>query len=213
MTFNLRFPGQYYDLETGLHYNYYRDYDPQTGRYIESDPVGFSGGISAYLYAYANPLRSYDPLGLEAERNWTCCDPPLRKMTDQECCNHPVVQPRSIAVGGVVCCMGRIVSCVFDYNLPRTYGYYNEAVKQCIIEHENRHWQDTPKCSCNTVEHMPGKPGMSEQEVECPAYQVGLDCLHKRKDRCPDRYCHQALKEAITDTMNAGYAKGCKELK
>ncbi|MFY0104376.1 RHS repeat-associated core domain-containing protein, partial [Acinetobacter baumannii] len=39
-TFNLRFPGQYYDQETGLHYNYFRDYDPSTGRYVESDPIG-----------------------------------------------------------------------------------------------------------------------------------------------------------------------------
>ncbi|RMK76117.1 hypothetical protein IPC84_28670, partial [Pseudomonas aeruginosa] len=37
---NLRFPGQYYDAESGLHYNYFRDYDPETGRYVESDPIG-----------------------------------------------------------------------------------------------------------------------------------------------------------------------------
>jgi len=38
--FNLRFPGQYYDAETGTHYNYFRDYDPSTGRYVQSDPIG-----------------------------------------------------------------------------------------------------------------------------------------------------------------------------
>ncbi len=42
--FNLRFPGQYYDAETGLHYNYFRDYDPSIGRYVESDPIGLMGG-------------------------------------------------------------------------------------------------------------------------------------------------------------------------
>jgi len=41
---NLRFPGQTYDVETGRHYNYWRDYDPETGRYVESDPVGLNGG-------------------------------------------------------------------------------------------------------------------------------------------------------------------------
>lgn len=59
----LRFPGQYFDGETGLHYNYFRDYDPGIGRYIETDPIGFSGGINIYLYALANPNRFTDPLG------------------------------------------------------------------------------------------------------------------------------------------------------
>lgn len=61
----LRFPGQYFDQETGLHYNYFRDYDPSTGRYIESDPIGLDGGLNTYSYSELNPLRYIDPLGLE----------------------------------------------------------------------------------------------------------------------------------------------------
>ena len=48
-------------------YNYFRDYDAVTGRYIESDPIGFNGGLNPYLYANANPLRFADPYGLQAE--------------------------------------------------------------------------------------------------------------------------------------------------
>ncbi|WP_407658787.1 RHS repeat domain-containing protein [Marinobacterium marinum] len=63
-TFSLRYPGQYYDEETGLHYNYFRDYDPSLGRYLQSDPIGLQGGINTYLYTNANPLVYIDPLGL-----------------------------------------------------------------------------------------------------------------------------------------------------
>lgn len=63
-TYNPRFPGQLYDKETNNYYNYYRDYDPQTGRYIESDPIRLQGGINTYAYVESNPLSQYDPRGL-----------------------------------------------------------------------------------------------------------------------------------------------------
>jgi RHS repeat-associated protein len=61
---NLRFPGQYYNAETSLHYNGARYYDPKIGRYISSDPIGLEGGVNTYAYVRNNPLRYIDPRGL-----------------------------------------------------------------------------------------------------------------------------------------------------
>jgi len=75
--YNLRFPGQYFDAETGLHYNINRDYDPNSGRYVESDPLGLLAGSSTYAYVHSNPgiyvdsdgrLDTSGPLGQALKR-------------------------------------------------------------------------------------------------------------------------------------------------
>ena len=64
VTNNLRFPGQYYDGETGLHYNYFRYYDPTIGRYLNTDPIKLPGGVNLFSYVANNPLYWIDPYGL-----------------------------------------------------------------------------------------------------------------------------------------------------
>lgn len=63
--YNPRYPGQYFDRESALFYNYFRDYDPDTGRYVQSDPIGVSGGTNLYAYAGGNPVSWVDPFGLD----------------------------------------------------------------------------------------------------------------------------------------------------
>jgi RHS repeat-associated protein len=62
---NLRFPGQYFDAETSLHYNYFRDYNPRTGRYVEADPIGLNGGMNRFGYVQNNLTTRIDFFGLD----------------------------------------------------------------------------------------------------------------------------------------------------
>jgi len=67
---NFRFPGQYYDDEAGLSYNWYRNYNPQIGRYMTPDSIGLAGGINLYSYVSNNPINFVDPLGLRITQVW-----------------------------------------------------------------------------------------------------------------------------------------------
>ena len=70
----LRFPGQYGDNETGLHYNYFRYYDPEVGRYITSDPIRLKAGLNTYIYVDARPHKKIDPNGLLPVMPWPAPD-------------------------------------------------------------------------------------------------------------------------------------------
>ncbi|WP_274080621.1 RHS repeat domain-containing protein [Pseudomonas kurunegalensis] len=90
----LRFQGQYWDVETGLHYNRHRYYDPQVGRFIGKDPINFAGGTNVYQYA-PNPTQWTDPLGLARSGQWVTVgqgririDPPHVENTDQQVHAH-----------------------------------------------------------------------------------------------------------------------------
>ena len=109
--YNLRFAGQYFDTETGLHYNYFRDYEPQTGRYLSSDPIGLAGGLNTFGYALQNPLRFNDPFGLAN------------------------VDPSEFHGGGG----GMPPSSGVDLNLPGRPGYGMDLIPPNILEKIQQH--------------------------------------------------------------------------
>ena len=107
-TNNFRFPGQYEDPETGTHYNYFRDYDPSTGRYVQSDPIGQRGGLNLYLYVLNDPLGSVDEDGLKPRPPGTGGNSSQRRFDRR----HPQPQPPRPSPGG-------------DNSLGESAGYYN----------------------------------------------------------------------------------------
>jgi len=150
-TFNLRFPGQYFDKETNLHYNYFRDYSPEIGRYIESDPIGTVlfrdmafrslGRIglvapelgdflyserpkygSSYTYVKSNPLSYTDPLGLVEN----ACTP-------QTTLSSPIV-----VVAGLDFCQQRRRYCItfcYELDMPGrfdNFGPFRACMRRCM---------------------------------------------------------------------------------
>ncbi len=135
--YNLRFPGQYYDGGTGLHYNYFRYYDPSTGRYVTSDPIGLEGGLNTYGYAYQNPIRWIDPLGLYGTQN----------------CNY-WNQACAANEGGYECNVASSVCPIFpdndgvSENYPNTANW-SECVRQCLQERHRDRMPNPQQCSAD----------------------------------------------------------------
>jgi RHS repeat-associated protein len=106
-TYELRFPGQFFDQATYLHYNYFRDYDPRTGRYIESDPIGLAGGTNTYVYAGGNPVSRKNPQGMDYGISTPSPTLPASHSppSDQQMCfAGTLIDKRYDEVGGITHC-------------------------------------------------------------------------------------------------------------
>ena len=202
-TFNFRYPGQWNDSESGLFYNYYRDYDPKTGRYIESDPIGLSGGIGTYVYALQAPLSAIDPSGHKA------------KLIDL-----PPTNQRGDA--SIYCIDGVIRPMYFWSNWPNDYRNC-QAIVDCVYAHEMSHVKDANRsspglCKKSALHWILGTPprqvtfsdeadpktGLSELDnSELRAHAVELRCLTaKLKGQQCDNRCKSIVSRRINQIIH-----------
>lgn len=140
--FNLRFPGQYYDQETGLAYNLYRDYDATTGRYVESDPIGLHGGLNTYTYVDNNPLGDFDSSGRmgNLKAALECAKAEKEYWDAKKECQNQCIPPKKNSDG--------------TENLMALYAYthgtldLNEPVRACITKnHPDVKWNYVKSCA------------------------------------------------------------------
>jgi RHS repeat-associated protein len=156
LRFDLRFPGQQYDAATGLHYNYFRDYEPGTGRYVESDPIGLRGGMSTYGYSLAQPLKRIDEKGLQS---YICTRPArgLPGVQHQFSCTttpsgEPICAGQAPACGplmAVVGCPGTDSGETFNPSQCRQIAPPNTCFQDCLMREYNAKrpnyvWPDRP---------------------------------------------------------------------
>mgnify|MGYP003565061049 CR=1 FL=1 len=133
------YAGQYYDSETGLHYNYHRYYDPKLGRYLRADPIGLAGGVNLYTYVQNNPVNFYDPLGL-VDINYH--DP----KTDHYIAHKHYTSPKGyFTVGG-----HGTPSLMEDNRTGKTVVLKPSDIVKAVLAHPNFKGQDVKLMSCNT---------------------------------------------------------------
>jgi RHS repeat-associated protein len=177
--FPIRFPGQYFDKETGLVYNIARNYWPDGGRYVESDPIGLRGGVNPYVYVLNDPLSLVDPKGLQSAMPFPGPFPGQPSPTNVVCaynpnlsvCNFSVPPPRPSDSACFVRCTASSLA----------LGYSLEAAAETAVERAaNRAGDEIGKAACKVVSRMFFYTETAVTLNKC--YQICWQCDHKS---CP----------------------------
>lgn len=175
-TLNLRYPGQYFDAESGLHYNYFRDYEPGTGRYVQSDPIGLAGGMSTYAYVASNPLLRIDPIGLRGMR------PAFRQPP-----NHYSLQNGKWV--GIAAPPG-------SQPMPRRYFYSNLHAERASVTVQTAPWR--------SVGFWPGDEyddlNIELNSISCPVIVCGIGADQQFGLTCPDPRSIRPVAHATGDS-------------
>ncbi|MGB5056577.1 MAG: RHS repeat-associated core domain-containing protein [Nitrospirales bacterium] len=181
-TNNQRFPGKYADAETGYSYNYFRDYDPTTGRYIQNDPVDTQDGLNRYAYVGNSPTRFVDRLGL------------IR--TTGELANP---KDNTIVCDGNGGIMLQVPDSNFD-SLETLCG-----AKDCVKAHERSHFSEADVRNPGVCKNRPAGAQVffshgEQQDSEYKAYSQQIRCLKQKSNRAQCA-CKSTLSQAITNAQ------------
>jgi RHS repeat-associated protein len=204
-TYNLRLPGQYFDVESGLSNNLFRDFDSSSGRYTETDPIGRAGGLALYVYGKNNPLSYIDPTGLQARPAPTpppgtppSLEPAPGTVTVPNpggAANDPDVDPEAPGAGAAVeACAGAPIVCgIIMAVIPRDAGGPEDENPDNVVPFPLRRRYNPLEC--------PEEDNKTKQQEYCEELRASVRRTCESLKGKKRMQCFQAANDTYDDCM------------